>query len=54
MIILGVDPGIATVGYGVVSYENNKFIDSTYGAILTPANSPRYATSLQGLSSIIR
>ena len=37
MIILGVDPGIATVGYGMVEYVGNKFVASDYGAILTPA-----------------
>ncbi len=40
MVILGVDPGIATVGYGVVSYENRKFTPLDYGAILTPAHTP--------------
>ncbi len=57
MIILGVDPGIATVGYGVVSYENNKFIDSTYGAILTPAKTPledRLAQIYDELTQLIK
>ena len=35
MIILGVDPGIATVGYGVVQYEGNRFLTLDYGAIIT-------------------
>jgi crossover junction endodeoxyribonuclease RuvC len=38
--ILGVDPGIATVGYGIVDYTGNKFTFSEYGAILTPAKTP--------------
>lgn len=38
MIILGIDPGIAIVGYGIVSYEKNRFVDSAYGAITTPAH----------------
>ena len=25
MIILGIDPGIAIVGYGIIEYKNNKF-----------------------------
>ena len=57
MIILGVDPGIATVGYGVVSYENNKFIGSTYGAILTPAKTPledRLAQIYDELTKLIK
>lgn len=38
MIILGVDPGIATVGYGVVEYIGNKYKVIDYGAILTPSD----------------
>ena len=38
MIILGVDPGIATVGYGVISAEGGKFRALEYGAIITPAH----------------
>ena len=37
MIILGIDPGYAIVGYGVVSYINNNFKPITYGAVTTPA-----------------
>ena len=40
MIILGVDPGIATVGYGLVNYEKGRFLASDYGAIITPAHTP--------------
>ncbi|MGE5329162.1 MAG: crossover junction endodeoxyribonuclease RuvC [Deltaproteobacteria bacterium] len=38
MIILGIDPGVATTGYGVISYEGNKFKVLEYGAILTKSN----------------
>ncbi|WP_409227386.1 crossover junction endodeoxyribonuclease RuvC [Gudongella sp. SC589] len=38
MIILGVDPGIATVGYGVVELVGNKYRVIDYGAILTPSD----------------
>jgi len=36
LIILGIDPGLATVGYGVISYDgkNSKVID--FGVIQTP------------------
>ncbi|MBR5251057.1 MAG: crossover junction endodeoxyribonuclease RuvC [Clostridia bacterium] len=36
MIILGIDPGLATVGYGVISFDgkNSKVID--FGVIQTP------------------
>lgn len=37
MIILGIDPGLATVGYGVIDYTAGKFTTIAYGAILTPA-----------------
>lgn len=40
MIILGIDPGIAIVGYGVVEYKNNKFRVIDYGAVTTPAHMP--------------
>ncbi|MBO5300094.1 MAG: crossover junction endodeoxyribonuclease RuvC [Clostridia bacterium] len=40
MIILGIDPGVATVGWGVVEFKGNKFYGSDYGAILTPAHTP--------------
>lgn len=35
MIILGIDPGIATLGYGLINYEGNKFKVIKYGAIIT-------------------
>ena len=37
MIILGIDPGYAIVGYGVVSYDNRTFTPVTYGAVTTEA-----------------
>lgn len=37
MIILGVDPGYAIVGYGVINYQNNRFEPLSYGAVTTPA-----------------
>ena len=36
MIILGIDPGLAIVGWGVVDYQGNKFKTLGYGSILTP------------------
>lgn len=38
MRILGIDPGIATVGFGIVEYKDNKFKTIEYGAVLTPAD----------------
>ncbi len=37
MRILGVDPGIAIVGWGVIDYENTRFRTVAYGAITTEA-----------------
>lgn len=37
MIILGIDPGIAIVGYGAVHYDGHTFTPLEYGAITTPA-----------------
>lgn len=38
MIILGIDPGLAIIGYGIIEYKNNRFKTIDYGAITTPAN----------------
>ncbi len=38
MIILGIDPGYATVGYGVIEYNGNSFRTIDYGAVTSPAN----------------
>ncbi len=35
MIIIGIDPGLATVGFGVVQKEDNKVIPVSYGCIRT-------------------
>lgn len=40
LYILGIDPGYAIVGYGVVKYEGNNFTTVTYGAITTDAGTP--------------
>ena len=37
MIILGIDPGIAIVGYGVIEYTKGKFRPIGMGSIETPA-----------------
>lgn len=37
MRILGIDPGIATIGFGIVDYESGKFKTVEYGAVLSPA-----------------
>ncbi len=37
MIILGIDPGLAIVGWGVVEYSGSRFTTLGYGSIQTPA-----------------
>lgn len=38
MIILGIDPGYAIIGYGIISYNANRFSVVEYGAVTTNAN----------------
>ncbi len=38
MVILGIDPGTAICGYGLVKKENYRFKLIDYGVITTPAN----------------
>ena len=40
MRILGVDPGYAIVGFGVLEYTGTTFTPITYGAITTAAETP--------------
>ncbi|MGI6264065.1 MAG: crossover junction endodeoxyribonuclease RuvC [Acutalibacteraceae bacterium] len=37
MVILGIDPGYAIVGWGAVRYERARFTPMAFGAITTPA-----------------
>jgi crossover junction endodeoxyribonuclease RuvC len=38
MRVIGIDPGYATVGFGVIDYTNGKFAVIDYGAITTGAS----------------
>lgn len=40
MRILGIDPGYAIIGYGILDYIGSKFSVIGYGAITTPADLP--------------
>ena len=40
MVILGIDPGYAIVGWGVIEYEHSWFSVLGYGAITTNADTP--------------
>lgn len=56
MIILGIDPGLAIVGWGVIEYNASKFKVLGYGSIDTPAHTPtedRLLLIYKGLRQII-
>ena len=56
MIILGIDPGVAIVGFGVIEYSGSKFRTLDYGVITTPAHTDtekRLATIYRELKEII-
>ena len=38
MIVLGIDPGLATMGWGVLKSERGRFETIDYGVVLTPKN----------------
>ena len=40
MRILGIDPGYAIVGWGVIEYEASRFHVLGYGSLTTPAGVP--------------
>ncbi len=47
MVILGVDPGYAIVGWGAIRYERGRYLPLCFGAITTPAHTPFNARLLQ-------
>ena len=56
MIILGIDPGLAIVGWGVVDCQRGRFKTLGYGSIQTPAGmrtEARLARIYQDLNKII-
>ena len=56
MKIIGIDPGYAIVGYGVVDYTSNRFTTLDYGAIITEAGTPfeqRLLTIYEDLTAIL-
>lgn len=40
MTILGIDPGLAIIGWGVLDYQASRFRTVAYGALRTPAGVP--------------
>ena len=56
MLILGIDPGIAITGYGVVQTKGQKAFALDYGCISTPAKAPapdRLLHIYEGLQQIL-
>lgn len=56
MIILGIDPGLAIVGWGVIEYRNSKFRTVAYGSLQTPAGmrtEERLAAIFDGMNELI-
>ena len=57
MIIMGIDPGLALMGYGVIRYEDSKAALIDCGAIVTEAGMPlprRLAIVHESVGSLIR
>ena len=42
LVILGIDPGYGTIGYGVVRYEKNRFTPVQFGAITAAPRTPMH------------
>ncbi|MBC9785670.1 crossover junction endodeoxyribonuclease RuvC [Heliobacillus mobilis] len=56
MVILGIDPGTAICGYGLIEMCGNRLSAIAYGAIRTPAHTPlasRLLTIFNDLEAII-
>ena len=56
MIILGIDPGLATLGYGVIEVENDKRRLIQFGTLTTPAGEPmpqRLRAIYQGMNQLM-
>jgi crossover junction endodeoxyribonuclease RuvC len=53
--ILGIDPGLAVTGYGILDIDHNRLSYVTSGRIRTPGGdlAPRLKTILEGLSAVI-
>lgn len=56
MVVLGIDPGYAIIGYGVLNYNSNRFSIVEYGAVTTKAGvlfSDRLSEIFEGICNII-
>ena len=56
MRILGIDPGLAIVGFGVLEYQGSRFRTLGYGSVQTPAGMPteqRLVEIYRGIGELI-
>ena len=56
MVILGLDPGTAATGYGIVRVEGNRLRSVDYGCVLTDAHTPpeeRLATIGRAIDALL-
>ncbi len=56
MVVLGIDPGYAIVGYGALQYSGCNYQALTSGAVLTEAHTPfeeRLKTVFEGMNNLI-
>ena len=56
MVILGIDPGLATLGYGVIEANDNRRRMIQYGTLTTPAGQPmpqRLRAIFQGMNQLM-
>ena len=56
MIILGIDPGLATLGYGVIEADNQNRRLIQFGTLTTPAGQPmpqRLRAIFQGMNQLM-
>ena len=57
LVILGIDPGLAIVGWGVIEYQNAKFRTIAYGSIDTPAGmrtEDRLRLIFEGMNELVK
>ncbi len=57
MIVLGIDPGIAIMGYGILNYDNRNTHVLDYGTVTTPAGMPvqsRLRDIYKGVDTLIK
>ncbi|MDD7676744.1 MAG: crossover junction endodeoxyribonuclease RuvC [Eubacteriales bacterium] len=57
MVILGIDPGLAIVGWGVIDYDKNRFRTIDYGSLQTragEATETRLVNIYSGMQELIK